>query len=138
MSTTSRRRVVVICTLVVMIVGLFVAGVTMLSRAKAKAEQMRASGRLSQMRLALEMYENDYGTLPPLSLRDSEGTPTQSWRALILPYLGSPELPKQLDLSQPWNSDFNRSFIDDVPPGNWVRFALDHPTRLPVSTHILV
>jgi hypothetical protein len=137
MARASRRRVVVICTLIAMFVGVLVAGGIMFSRAKATANRMIAVGRLSQMVAALWIYEADHGTLPPLCLRDKLGTPLQSWRALILPYLGSPELPKQLDLSQPWNSDFNRRLADAVPPGNWVWFALERPSTLPISTHIL-
>jgi hypothetical protein len=133
----SRKRVVVICTLIAMFVGILVAGGIMLSRAKATANRLMAVGRLSQMVTALWIYEDDHGALPPLCLRDKTGTPIQSWRALILPYLGSPELAEQLDLSQPWNSHFNRKLTDAVPPGNWVWFALERPTTLPISTHIL-
>lgn len=137
MGRASKWRVVVICTLVAMSVGVLVTGVIMFSRAKATANRMLAFGRLSQMAAALWSYEHEHGTLPPLCLRDTLGKPSQSWRALILRYLGSPQLPKQLDLSQPWNSDFNRRLTDAVPPGNWVWFALEPPTTLPVSTHIL-
>jgi hypothetical protein len=137
MTRAPRMRVVVICALIAMFVGVLLAGVIMFSRAKATANRMMAFGRLSQMVTALWIYEDDYGALPPLCLRDKKGTPIQSWRALILPYLGSPELPKQLDLSQPWNSDFNRRLTDAVPPGHWVWFALEGPKTLPVSTHIL-
>ena len=133
----SRRRVVVIYTLIAMFVGLLVAGGIMLSHAKATADRMIAVGRLSQMVTALWIYEDENGTLPPLCLRDKLGAPLQSWRALVLPHLGSPELPKQMDLSQPWNSDFNRRLTDAVPPENWVWFALKRPTTLPISTHIL-
>jgi hypothetical protein len=141
MITASNRRVVVRCTLIAMIVGVFVAGVIMLSRAKAEARRMQAFGRLSQMRFALQMYEDEHGTLPPLCLRDNQEMAIHSWRVLILPYLGSPQfskLPKHLDLSQPWNSDFNERLIDSTPPGEWVWFAWDRSqTRLDVSTHIL-
>jgi hypothetical protein len=137
MARDSSRRVVVIRTLVAMFVGVLVAGGIMLSRAKATANRMIAVGRLSQMVTALWIYEADHGALPPLCLRDKMGTPIQSWRALILPCLGSSELPKQLDLAQPWNSDFNRRLTDAVPPGNWVWFALERPATWPISTHIL-
>ena len=113
-----RKGVVVICTLIAMFVGVLLAGVIMFSRAKTTANRMTAFRRLSQMAAALWIYEHDHETLPPLCMRDKLGKPSQSWRALILQYLGSPELPKQLDLSQPWNSDFNRSLTDAVPPGN--------------------
>ena len=135
--TASRRKVAVICTLIVMSVGLFVAGVNMLSRAKARAERLVAIGRLSQMKLALHIYERDHGTLPPLNLRGNQEVPIQSWRALILPQLGL-ENSTQLNLSQPWNSDHNRQIIDSVPSRFWVFFALrTEQLTSPVSTHIL-
>ena len=136
-SAISRRKVAVICTLIVMSVGLFVAGVNMLSRAKATAERSVAIGRLSQMRIALVLHEEDHGTLPPLNLRDDQGIPIQSWRALILPRLGL-GISTQLNLSQPWNSDHNRQIIDSSPLGDWVGFALRREKiTSPVSTHIL-
>jgi type II secretory pathway pseudopilin PulG len=137
----SRRRVIVICTLIAMIAVVLVAGVILLSRAKARALQIQAFGRLSQMRFALQIYESEHGTLPPLYLRDKLGNPIFSWRALILPYLGSPfpsGISTQLNLSQPWSSDYNRRLTDSVPPGAWVWFALNRePLTSPVSTHIL-
>jgi len=89
------------------------------------------------MRLALLNYESQYGTLPPLSLRDDQGKPIHSWRALVLPILDV-ELSHQLDLSQPWNSDYNRAIIDRIPLTEWTWFARDRgPEQFPVSTHIL-
>ena len=89
------------------------------------------------MRAALALYESDHGTLPPLCLRDNLGRPIQSWRALILPPWGF-GISTQLNLSQPWNSDFNRQIIDSIPPGDWVWFARDRAEmKPPVSTHIL-
>jgi hypothetical protein len=135
-SSTSRKRAILVCTLVVMIVGVFVAGVIMFRRAWAAARQCNAYEGLSQMRGVLEEYELDHGTLPPLCLRDGLGTPTHSWRALILPHLRG--FSNQLDLSQPWNSDYNHRIIDSVPLIAWSWFARDdREMTLPVSTHIL-
>jgi hypothetical protein len=147
-TTTSRRRVIAVGVLTVMIAGLLFAGVSLLSRAKARAQRLAAYGRLSQMRVALHLYENGwekedgYGTLPPLCLRDEQGKPSLSWRVLMLPYLGSfnkiSSISTQLNLSEPWNSDHNRGGFESVPSGDWVWFALDreHITS-PVSTQIL-
>jgi hypothetical protein len=56
---------------------------------------------------------------------------------LILPYLGF-GISTQLNLSQPWSSDYNRSLMDGVPPGDWVWFALNRPeVESSVSTRIL-
>jgi hypothetical protein len=140
MSTTSQRKAVVICTLIAMLVGALVVGAIMVNRASAAARRIKAYGRLAQMRVALQSFEEEHGALPPLCLRDNLGKPIQSWRALILPYLGGelPRLSKQMNLSQRWNSDSNDSLVASVPPGDWVYFAWDRPrTKLAVSTHIV-
>ncbi len=133
-------RALVKLALIVSVVGLLVAGAGWLSRAQAKARQSTAYGRLNQMRLALQMYEEDNGTLPPLQLRDSDGSSKQSWRALISPHIGrgfTNQL-EQLDLSQPWNSDHNRGIIDRVSPDRWACFALDGSQMTsPVTTKLL-
>lgn len=137
-STTSRKRMVVICTLIVMIVGLVIAGAIMFSRAKATAHRMQAHARLFQMGTALLIYESEHGTLPPLYLRDHQGNPSQSWRGLILPTLMGHGFSMQLDISQPWNSDSNRKNIASVPPDKWVWFARTRSELTsPVSTRIL-
>lgn len=134
MSPKLNKRAIFVCILLVILAGVLVA----FSRAKAKANLFVASSRLSQMRLALEMYEDDHGTLPPLVLRGSDGIPTQSWRALISRYLGVGKQLEQLDLSQPWNSNHNRRIADNVPHDDWGWFALDRSQITePVSTHIL-
>lgn len=140
MITASNRRVFVRWILIAVVVGVVVGGVIMFSRAKAGARRVQALGRLCQMRVALQLYEDEHGALPPMCLRDNVGMPIQSWRALVLPYLGSElsRLSKQLDLSQPWNSDSNDRLIANLPPGEWVCFARDRAqTVREVSTHIL-
>lgn len=140
MNKTTRRKFVVRGALLAMIAALLAAGVVWLNQAKERGRQLVAYGRLCQMRLALQMYEDDYGTLPPLSLRDTARTPTQSWRALISPYMGSrfDDQLEQLDLSQPWNSEQNRGIIDKVSPNRWACFALDGSQMpLPVTTKLL-
>jgi hypothetical protein len=88
------------------------------------------------MRLALQLYQQEHGALPPLCVRDNRGKPIHSWRALMLPYLESQWF-ERLDLSQPWNSDNNRTVINDVPPEEWAWFARDLPSqRSPALTHI--
>ena len=137
---TTRRKLVVRGALLAMIAALLAAGVVWLNQAKERGRQLVAYGRLSQMRLALQLYEDDYGTLPPLFLRNSAGNPTQSWRALISPYIGGGfnDQLEQLDLSQPWNSGQNRGIIDKVSPNRWACFALDgSQMALPVATKIL-
>lgn len=137
-STTkpSKLRLIVLAVLIVAVGSVLVAGVCLVRRAQRDARRSNAYGRLCQMRLALQNYEREHGTLPPLFLRDDLGKPIHSWRALILPYLEVESL-KRLDLSQPWNSDHNRKIIEDAPPLGWGYFARDRlPDKCPATTHI--
>ncbi len=133
-------RSLVKATLIVTMVGLMVAGASWLAREQEKGRQLVAAGRLSQMKLALQIYEDDHGTLPPLQLRDNEGSPKQSWRALISPYIGGgfTNQLEQLDLSQRWDNDHNRGIMDKVSQDRWACFALDgSKMTLPVTTKLL-
>ena len=121
------RRIVLVILIVAFGYGL-VVGVLAIRQARHNARRLGTFGRasqfawFSQMRVALQNYERVHGTLPPLCLRDKEGKPIQSWRALILPDFVVEGI-KQLDISQPWNSDHNRKVADSIPPGEWVWFV---------------
>ncbi len=109
----------------------------MVSRARQEARRSTAYGRLYQMRAVLQLYEQQHGRLPPLCLRDNQGKPIHSWRALILPHVQIESL-NGLDLSEPWDSAHNRRIIENTPPGEWTYFARDVPSdQSPASTHIL-
>ncbi len=139
MITSSRKRMVVLGTLIAVVVGVCVVGVIKFRRAWAAARQENAYEGLSQMREALRQYEYEHGTLPPVCLKDALGVPTHSWRALMLQYLRHLSgIATQLNLSQPWNSDYNHGVIDSVPLKSWNWFARDdREMTLPVATHIL-
>ena len=130
---------IITATLIVTIVCLLVLVALAVKQARHAALRLFAESRLSQIRLALQNYETANGALPPLCLRDKQGKPIQSWRALILPYTpyAEREWPRRLDLCQPWNSDSNRKVIESIPPAEWVGFARDRPTdQWPAHTHI--
>ena len=67
------------------------------------------ASKLQNIRVALRMYQNDYGTLPPAVVYDSQGRPAHSWRVLILPYLGRTDLYRRYWFSEPWDSERNRA-----------------------------
>jgi hypothetical protein len=132
----SRLRLILWPLLIVTIACVLVIGTRLVRRAQWDARRSTAYGRLCQMRLALQDYEWEHGSLPPLCLRDDSGDPIHSWRALVLPYLELESL-KQLDLSKPWNSVHNSKLIENVPLTEWVWFARDgFSDRSPASTHI--
>ena len=69
--------------------------------------------RLHRIANALCEYHESFGTLPPAWTEDRGGRPLQSWRVLILPFLGLEELYEQIRLEEPWDSDWNRQFHSD-------------------------
>lgn len=62
--------------------------------------------------LAMEQYRYEHKTYPPAFTVDASGKPLQSWRVLLLPYLGEKEkaLYAKIKLQEPWNSDHNKQF----------------------------
>lgn len=62
---------------------------------------------------ALAYYHDKHGRLPPAVLKDPDGTPIHSWRALILPqlapYLTIPKRRIDYLFEEPWNSAQNES-----------------------------
>jgi hypothetical protein len=138
-SKKSLRLQIVIGVVVVAILGgMLVMGTIAVRHAQHAAARCTALGRLCQMRLALQNYERAYGTLPPICLKDRQGTPIQSWRALLVPYLEVESL-KDLDLSESWQSARNRAVIAKTPARDWIWFCRDRmetEPHLPV-THIV-
>ncbi|MGA2620694.1 MAG: DUF1559 domain-containing protein [Thermoguttaceae bacterium] len=126
--------------IVVPAVVLVTLGGTLVIAVRHAAWEARRSNTYSRLYFArhvLRNYESSHGTLPPLCLRDSLGKPIHSWRALILPFLEIESL-RRLDLSQPWNSDYNRKIIDSVPLSDWRCFSGEWPAEQPpATTHLL-
>lgn len=84
-------------------------------------EAARRSGCLTKVRqiqLAIYDYSRAHGHLPPPFTVDEAGRPMHSWRVLILPYLGDPELQTlydKIDLTKPWSDPKNRAVGNQMP-----------------------
>jgi hypothetical protein len=76
---------------------------------------MKRRDNLRRITLAMLIYARAHGTLPPAYTVDADGNPLQSWRVLLLPYLGAQELYGKLHLDAPWDSAHNRRFHDQAP-----------------------
>lgn len=72
--------------------------------------------RMQRITLAMLLYERDHAALPPAYTVDAGGKPLHSWRVLLLPYLGEPELYGKIRLDEPWDSEHNRQFHDTAVP----------------------
>jgi prepilin-type processing-associated H-X9-DG protein len=88
------------------LVGLLLPAV---QAARSAANRVQSQNNLRQIGLALLNYEATYQVFPPQYLTDKSGQPTHSWRTLILPFLEQENVFRSFDLSQPWDSEANRS-----------------------------
>ena len=70
------------------------------------------SDRVQRITLAMLLYEKEHGRLPAAYTVDKDGKPMQSWRVLLLPYLGeeAQKLYGQIKLDEPWDSTHNKRF----------------------------
>lgn len=79
--------------------------------------RLRCAVQMYAINVAMMRYQIEHGTLPPAFTTDSEGKPLQSWRVLLLPYLGeeADALHKRIRLNEPWDSEYNKQFHNAAP-----------------------
>ena len=70
---------------------------------------------LRQIALALLNHENRDGCFPPQAIYDKNGKPVLSWRVAILKELEGGALQKRFNFEEPWDSDHNKQFIEQMP-----------------------
>lgn len=87
-----------------------------LSRAREAARRTQCRNNLKQISIALLNYHDKFGCYPLAFLRDAQGSPTLSWRVVILPYIDESRLFDKFDLSEPWNGPHNRTLTEKMPP----------------------
>ena len=86
------------------------SGGTATSSMKGAWNRNECAANMQMIVLAMLLYHEDHGTLPPAFTVDANGTPLHSWRVLLLPYLGHDELYAKIRLDEPWDSEHNRQF----------------------------
>lgn len=71
------------------------------------------------LQTALESYANDHdGQLPPHRTGDGpdeNGIYPHSWRVYILPYVENLSLFEKIRMNEPWDSEWNRQFHQQIP-----------------------
>ncbi|MDO5552351.1 MAG: DUF1559 domain-containing protein [Planctomycetia bacterium] len=77
-------------------------------------EQKICKIRMLRLTAALWGYQATHGHLPPLFTTNEKGERLHSWRVLILPWLGEQELYEKIRLDEPWDSEYNLQFHDQV------------------------
>ena len=83
---------------------------------RSRQRNMLPQNRLHAIALAVinYTYDHDEAFPPPFSV-DKNGKPLHSWRVLILPYLDEDGLARKIRLSEPWDSEYNRQFHNQMP-----------------------
>ena len=82
----------------------------------AVAGQTKTVADLQAIGAALKAYVAANGSYPPAALSNDAGTPTVSWRVLLLPFLGYADLYKRFDLTKRWDDPANAPLLAQMPP----------------------
>lgn len=75
----------------------------------------RCQANLRAIGLAMQAYHADFGCYPPAYTVDASGRPMHSWRALLLRYVGEPELYRAYRLDEPWDGPNNARLAARMP-----------------------
>ena len=76
---------------------------------------MRAAHTLHTIGVALQVYHELYGHLPPAVVRDRDGRPLYSWRVELLPFLEHNHLYHRFRTDEPWDSPHNAALLGETP-----------------------
>ncbi len=93
-------------------VGLLLPAV---NAARTAARRMQSVNNIKQLGLATHNFHDVNNGLPARYTVDEDGEPLHSWRVLLLPYLEHAALYEQIRLDEPWDSEWNSQFHDQMP-----------------------
>ncbi|MEO0530248.1 MAG: DUF1559 domain-containing protein, partial [Planctomycetota bacterium] len=71
--------------------------------------------RLSEIGLAMDIYESSFDRFPLSSTFDDDGNRLLSWRVHLLPFLGYQDLYERFHLDEPWDSPNNLPLVAEMP-----------------------
>ncbi len=83
--------------------------------ARTAARRMQSVNNIKQLGLATHNFHDVNNGFPARYTVDEDGEPLHSWRVLLLPYLEQAALYKQIRLDEPWDSEWNSQFHDQMP-----------------------
>jgi hypothetical protein len=104
--------------------------------ARHSAGDATCVSHLKMIGIALENYQREHGSSPPIFVTDAEGKPMHSWRVLILPYLGRQDIYAQYNFNEPWNSASNRRLALQMP--NVYRCPMDPSDAKTTTSYVAV
>ncbi|MGI8982004.1 MAG: DUF1559 domain-containing protein [Pirellulaceae bacterium] len=83
---------------------------------RTSATRMNSQNNLKQLGLAIHMYHDVHGALPPAIVKDADGKPLYSGMVLLLPFLEQDALYKQFDQSKAWDDPANLNLSRQMIP----------------------
>lgn len=136
MSKPAPKSLSTIEILIVLMIATLLAALLIpdIRQAYTSASQEYFKDQLKFIGMALHEYQNEHGCLPPVVIKDEQGNPLHSWRAILLPYLKSKRPFEQCQLDyrfdEPWNSLHNQQVAEKNPTlfrGDWIISQNDSP-----------
>lgn len=94
---------------------IYVVVVPQAAQRRIDTVHQRTRQRLEKIGQALQAYAETHGSYPPAFTTDAAGKPMHSWRVLILPQLGYPELYSRYDFTDAWNGPTNQFLMYEMP-----------------------
>lgn len=79
------------------------------------SKRSQCKNNLKQFGLALHLYHEKHGSLPPPFVLGSDGKRWHSWRALVLPFMEVPEIANKYRFDEPWDGPNNRLLWNQCP-----------------------
>jgi prepilin-type processing-associated H-X9-DG protein len=117
-STTQKKSRVSTVLKLLTVLGIIGIGLAiMLPAVRTPREAARRNdcrSNLQQIALALRLYAEAHGALPPAYTTDADGKPLHSWRTLILPFLEEQQLYHSIDLTKPWDDPANAAAFNSI------------------------
>ncbi len=75
----------------------------------------RQRQQLQNLTAAMLSWHSSYAAFPSADGREAFGMPGLSWRVHVLPWLGEQELYQRFHLDEPWDSEHNKTLIEQMP-----------------------
>lgn len=88
---------------------------SLVADARNKAREAVSMNNMRQIMLAMHIFHEVHGNLPPQALVSKDGKKLLSWRVLILPYIEQKPLYDKFHLDEPWDSEHNKQLIAQMP-----------------------
>ena len=76
---------------------------------------MECRNNMKRIALAIHNFTDINGASPPAYTVDENGEPLHSWRVALLPYIGESKLYSLIRHDEPWDSEWNSQFHDQMP-----------------------